>query len=291
MPTRIAILVLAGFLAIPANAQEKTYTIKLRGEEQGDRIKVTKSFSSTVIKTTTVKNETTVKEEITDEKLVYIEEFLQRPANAKHPTKLTRAYEISSSNQSGVKKTSRYVGKTVVIEMKGDNYVFTVDGKELSEEDAEDIDSDFNERVETLADELLLPKKPVKVNESWNVDLAKFIDEFEMETGIAVDLAKSKLTGKLSKAYMKDGHQFGVLEFAFDFKMKSNNADKEVALVKPGAKLVYAIVRDVCIDGTARAGKESLGWKLEMVSEGTGGTDAVKLDVKGVTTWEPVEKK
>jgi len=27
------------------------------------------------------------------------------------------------------------------------------------------------------------------------------------------------------------------------------------------------------------------------VSEGTGGTDAVKFDVKGVTTWEPVEKK
>ncbi len=54
----------------------------------------------------------------------------------------------------------------------------------------------------------LLPKNAVKVGETWNIDPAA-LKSFTGDDSFPIDAAKSKLTGKLAKTYVKDGNSGG----------------------------------------------------------------------------------
>ena len=115
----------------------------------------------------------------TPTKPIFQEEIVTRPAKAEKTTKLVRKYDVAEVSKGGKRTVFPYQGKTVTIEKKGDKYTFTVGGKELTGDDVEELQSEFNKHEDIpLEDRDLLPVKPVKVGETWAVSTEKVMKAF-----------------------------------------------------------------------------------------------------------------
>jgi hypothetical protein len=123
-------------------------------------------------------------------------------------------------------------------------------------------------------DDLMLPKQPVNLNATWKIDpegLAKLFEK-AAQNAITLDRAKSAATGKLLRAYKKDGHQFGVVEFSMNLPvggtMKLGDALK--ANVAPGSKLTVKGTADGCIDGSQDTVKSNMQMAFHVTATFTG---------------------
>ena len=164
------------------------------------------------------------KKQTTNDTAKFKEEILEgKPGQ--HPIKIERTYTDASTRSEDVSKKHAYDHKTVLIEKKDDGYHFTINGKELKGEEAGDLPETFkaDKPTDQDMDKLMVPQKPVGVGESWTIDGKKLTKLFgdEEKVAKAFDLSKAKATGKLLKAYKKDGHQFGVLEYKIEVPVKA----------------------------------------------------------------------
>ncbi len=81
--------------------------------------------------------------------------------------------------------------------------------------------------------------------------------------GLDIDNAKAAGTGKLVKAYKKDGKQFGELQYKLELPIKAlNNGQLKFP---DGTKMVLEFSVDGCIDGTSADGSS----KMKMALDGT----------------------
>ena len=281
----------AGSIAAPAVADDEAYEIKLKKDAKGDKGKVTKAEDGTTTATIELGGQKKVTKQKTGVKLAYTEEILERPAGAKRSTKLKRVYETAQKVKEGKKETLPYQGKTVVIEKKGDTYVFTADGEKLSEEDAEDLDKEFNKKddADRVENEDFLPKKPVKLNEAWAIDAAKLAKSFGSEAPFELDPAQSKATGKLIKAYKKDGRQFGVIQVTIDFTPTEFKAGGDTIPLKKGSKLGLVVTIDACIDGTSHDGDAKMAVTINIEGEIPNGTLKIVGDSQVTETGREVK--
>ncbi len=202
-----------------------TYTIKIRSEQAGDRTDEIESESGT--------SETTVRDKKEkakqDKKIEYREEIIEMPTGAVKPTKLTRTYKVAqqSDAKTGTMKPLPYEGKTVAIEKKGANYTFTADGKKMSALDAGDLTREFSKANAGKIDDFL-PKSAVKVGESWTIDPTEVKALGAMP--LPIDLARSKITGKLTRVYTKDGKPWGAVSLDCDLAVGSGPGHREWAV-------------------------------------------------------------
>ena len=182
-----------------------TFTLKFRDEQAGDKTE----HATTETSTTEIGTDGKSEKQKQDKKLEYTEHIIDMPAGAAKATKLTRAYKVAQGfdKKAGAMKTFPYEGKAVSIEKKGAFYEFTADGKRMDSKDATDLSREFSSQSKSSDDELL-PKKPVKVGESWTVDLVA-LKRLSGNTSLPIDMPKSKLTAKLTRAYTRDGKQWG----------------------------------------------------------------------------------
>ena len=244
----LAILVV-GLAAVTLRADDGPVTIKIKQPGPGEKVKETKTETTSQKISATVMGMDMTKEEQAVSKFVYTEEVISKPAGAKRPTKLRRTYETAELTKDGEKQDLDLAGKTVVIEKAGDGYTITVDGKEPTGLAADILKKEFRKEKQ-VNEEDLLPAEPVKEGGTWKIDLAKFAKDAADE--LKIDVAKSTGTGKLVKVYDKGGKKFGVMEITLDLALNKLGGDggQQVDL-KPGSKMKLVAVLDGCIDGSS----------------------------------------
>jgi hypothetical protein len=276
------LLVLAALALGPARlVAEDTYTIKVKKSAKGD--------VGLLSKDETEENHTVIMKdgkvlqqmnEVKKDSAKYKEEILEGDGD-KPPTKLRRAYDkAQSTGTDGKSKDLPYQGKTLLIEKKGGKTSFKIDGgDELDPKDVPNLVKEFKKDDEAYKlQELFLPKNAVAVGETWklNKDVVKKL--LGNEDGIKSDVEKASATGKLVKAYKKDGKQFGVLQFDFEIPIQSAGGLQ----FAQGAKATLNIVADVCIDGTADVGTMTGKFALKGDATAPGGI-AAQFDVTSNT--------
>jgi len=174
--------------------------------------------------------------------------------DGKCPTLLERAYEQAQVTIDGKTKDLPYKGKTVLIEKKDGRYSFSIEGKELSYEEADLLIKEFVVGADGKADleRAVVPKAAVKINESWKMDLAPFV--VDTAKGGQLDLDPDKVAGSatLMDAYKKDGQQFARIKVGLTLPIKSLGKGVLSVQTKEGSAALVEMDLDACIDGSSK---------------------------------------
>jgi hypothetical protein len=308
MRRNLCLLLVAGLLVGAAPVRiEDAYTIKVKKNGKGDVTTEDKQE----IEDSKVKIEDPDGKVLQDKKEVktttqaYKETILEKEAGKK-ATKLRREYTKATVKTGDDEKTLPYQGKTVLIEKKDGKFHFTIEGgAELTGKDAALLNKSFNKDAKDDSDgddleKAIFPKKPVKVNESWSIDAPALIKSFEKDSNqpIPVDKAKVAGTGKLLKAYKKDGKQYGVLDIHIDVPLKGDFplGPGQSAPVRAGSTMTMRIKVDGCIDGTSSDAvtEMSMDMDLNAVIKAAGGKEykmSLVLKQKEKGTEKDLSKK
>jgi hypothetical protein len=248
-----------GDVAAPGPTGDPTasYTIKLREKQAGEKYEVTETRSSTTTTTFELPGGKQTKTDNADARLEYTEAVLEMPAGAAQPTKLTRVYKVAEWTPPATKGKApappgkvvpaSFVGKTVAVEKKGEAYTFKADGKDLPASEAKQFADEFG--AARVRPQDLLPKAPVRLNDVWNTApeaMKAMAASLPKESPVNAD--KSKMTGKLTRVYTKDGRQFGVIEVRTELTVEGKGS------AGPTGTLTYETTYDVPIDGSSHEG-------------------------------------
>jgi hypothetical protein len=197
------------------------------------------------------------------EKLKYdfIETVLETAPGEPRPTKVTRVYTVSEHSEpkgSGMKSAS-HIGKTITIEKYLKGYKYSVEGKSLPVAEQIEINEDFAGRKGGNFDGML-PKSAVKVGDEWPVDLSA-VESLTAKGPFKPDKDKSKITGKLVRAYMKDGQLWGVIEWKIVLVIDTHATNGSPIR----GSMPSDITLETAIDGSVRAGtmKMTLQGKID----------------------------
>jgi hypothetical protein len=282
----IAGLLTAAF-ALSAVGQDAV-EIKIAYPKTGDRVKVTVEEKAETKIVATAMGQEQKKNEVKTKSLVYVDEAVENPANAKRPTKVNRTYEKAATGADGKSTALPLEGKTVVIEKKGEKYEFSVDGKAVEGESLKLLDGEFNKPEKSDSRELMFPGKPVKAGDTWKIDSAKLVKELA-DKNFTLDATKLAADGKLVKAYKQDGKQYGVIELKIEGPISDLGA--KAALKLKEGKLSVAINGDGVIDGSSSQGKTKSTMKFVVSGSGDGFEMKVDATVTENRTVEALPKK
>jgi hypothetical protein len=274
------------FLAAASLAADETYTIKFKDGAKGDvrTVKEESTEQATVKAVDAAGNALLDKAEKKVTTAAYKETILEQPEGAKQPTRVKREYEKAQVKADDKAVDLPYSGKTVLIEKKGDKYVFQIEGgDELTGKDAEPLNKEFNKKAVEEEDlKLLLPAKPVKVGDTWKLDAAALTKFIASDDAMTLDTTKAGGTGKLVKVYQQDGKQFGVITLTLDLSIKELKLGPAKQAVKAGSKMTMQIDLDACIDGSVATGTMKATADMDIAADiKQGDTVLGKLTVKG----------
>jgi hypothetical protein len=237
----------------PLTASAQEYVIKVKRPSLGDKSQV----KSTGLSETEFKlldsngNAVMDKKETKSQKFIFHETGVERAAGGEDLVHIKRYYEHAERKVDGTRQTLPYQGKTLQIHKKNGTFVFEIEGDDvIYGKEAEELTEEFTKGGFTkLVAEPFLPRKAVKVNDTWKFDVAPLARDFSKDGKIDVDDTKSKGSGKLLKVYQKNGKQFGVFELLIEFPVTHLNNDGTKTPTKEG-KITIKLERDGCIDGT-----------------------------------------
>jgi len=243
-----------GFAAGLRAADDEKYSIVIPKDKKGSKTSSDLTEDSKNLITVNVMGQENKQDQVGGRKESYVEEILEVKEGQRKATKLTRTYSTAEKSAKGETSKRAYAGKTVLIEQRGDKYVFSMGGKPLSDADAPELNKSFNKSKEEPDAQELMPAEPLKVGESWKVPADKSEKMFKTlgDEKMKVDAKKSTIEGKLLKAYKKDGAQFGVLELTITVVV--SELDLGSGLTKATGSIVVKGTLDGCIDGTIGAG-------------------------------------
>ena len=287
---RFVAVLAVGLLSLSGlRADDGPVTLKLKKPGPGDVTRETKTETNASKVAISFMGMTQNQEENTVTKTVFTEEVLEKPAGGKRPTKVKRVYETGERTKNGEKEDLGLAGKTVLVEKAGDGYKITVDGQEPTGTAAAILRKEFRKEKQ-VSDEHFLPARPVKVGDTWKIDVGPLAKDAAGE--LDVDADKSSGTAKLVKVYDKGGHKYGVIEVTLDLAVNKlgGGGGQEIEL-KAGSKMTATATMDIAIDGSAVSGSAKMTVKGDFAGT-TMGAD-LKFDITSVTegTHEPVTKK
>ncbi len=298
MNRTILSFLLVSMFAVPVLAQEKI-TLKLKRDAKGDVTQTTEKDDETGKMTFTVMGMAQPKDQDKSTSSTYKEEIIEKEPG-KRATKLKRTYQKAEMSIAGKKITPSFFGKEIMIDFSGTTQKFTVDGKELTGDDLAFMKEQFKDRKsrkDESHDELMLPNNPVAVGETWKPDVAALVKDLAAATDqVTVDPAKSTASGKLLKAYKKDGKQFGVFEVEMKFVLSKVGAGPMAIDLDATSVMTMTVHFDGCVDGTLQTG--TMDMKMDMKMTGSlkapNGVE-VKLDADtkatGAKTVEDLSSK
>lgn len=246
-----------------------TYTIKIRDMQKGDKVRVVATTKQTNTISLGAKSETTT----TEESYEYVQTTWEMPAGAREATRATREYKVArATDPTGKQRDLPIAGKTVEIELKNGKYAFTVAGKALTDAEAGRLATEFRkaEKSNKSILSLFMPKGPVKLNEPWAVDTAA-VKELAGAGGAVFD-ASSAITGKLTKAYTKDGQQWGTVEFTMNLVVTGLGPNKPPL----SGTTTGTMVLDCPIDGSSLGGTETMKTNGDLKGTVPTGTLSIK---------------
>ncbi len=291
-----ALAVVAGLFAWTGAAQtQEAITINLYTRAQGDAILFTKIVSViTKVKVEDGKGNVIVdKTDIKGEVSAY-KETVQQRKGTKPATRLEREYTKCQLKNDDDTEELDLQGKTVIIEKKEDAYTYTYKGgKEVTGTAAALLAKEMTQKRDSSAEleKLMLPKAAVKPGESWKLDVAPILDNLFKGADMDFHAAKATGTGKLAKAYIKGGRQFGEIQYRLVVPLKSMGKVPTQRTFDEGAKMTFDLTMDVCIDGTSEAG--TILARVSLIGTSTADDSIVRLDVRSVTNGtqaEPAKK-
>lgn len=220
-------------------------TITRRDDQPGDKLIVKETKNATVTLKGSSPKESHTKTATKEETFEFTETILEKPANAARPTKVEQAYKTAESSEDGKKaKPTSYAKKTVLIEKKGSGYIYTANGVPLPLQEVMRFNGYF-EGAEAFKNTDFLPKKAVQVNEIWQLD-PEVVKKIGKGFNVPINMEKSKGTGRLTRSYTKDGHQWGVLEIKVDFVFEGDAGGEAIS-----GSLNMTITFDMPIDGSS----------------------------------------
>jgi hypothetical protein len=267
----MGLILLVGLTAGPAwQNDQDAFTITLKDAAQGDTIRVEKKSSerSTVKITDSQGNSLKNKEDSKTQTMVYRETLLQKRPGERKASKLRRHYEKASAKTGDDSRALPYEEKNVLIEKKRDHYVFQIEGgEELTGQDAEELDREFNKQGEGASpdiNKIMLPRKPVRVGESWTFPTEVLVRDLEKSAPMEFDAAGAKGSARLTRVYDRDGRRFGVIEYRFALPLKAFKTGADRAPIEEGASMVLTASVDGCIDGSLNSSTA----KLRMTMKG-----------------------
>jgi hypothetical protein len=249
----IALVALAGTpLAVPG----QEYAIKLARPGPGDQFQVkTDNHTEVDIKALDAGGTAVFeKKELKSHQFMFREIGLERGPAGGDLVKLKRIYKKAQRTVDGDRRTLPFQGETLLIDKKEGASTFQIEGGEVVEgNDAKELAEEFNKGGIGKLIEVFLPKMAVKVNDVWKLDVGLVAKEFMKDGKAEFDPAKSTGSGKLLKAYQKDGRQFGVVELTVTLAVtKLTNEDGTMIKTKD-SKFVITVERDGAIDGSLSA--------------------------------------
>jgi hypothetical protein len=186
------------------------------------------------------------------ETLIYVQKVL--PVAAFNAPRLERKYEKAEQIKAGKPAELSFQGKTLTLDTAADKRRFTLEGgKELPVEEVRLLDrlyaAESNEDTRfCLGPEL--PRKAVKVGDSWPMDMDYIAKQFAGTA--AIDVKASNGNGKLGQVYDRGGSKFGIMEFHILLVLKEGKLGE--LTVQAGSQISVEQSVDMCIDGTRGSG-------------------------------------
>jgi hypothetical protein len=261
MLTRIVLWTLAALLATawPAHAQEK-YKIAFKQPVKGQTYQ-NRDVDEEEMQADLVDQDGKPLKELDRSKkastFAYRSSVLEHAPGARWVAKQQVTYDKAEETSGGKTTALPLQGLTVLVERKGEDYHFTdAKGGALTEAVRKALEKRFpssRKDDDFDADRAMLPGRPVAVGESWEVDPAPFVKDFNTraKTGPRITATGMKVTGKLTKVYKKDGRQFGVLEFELVMPIAAYETPDKMKLdVTKESRITVKAHTDRCIDGT-----------------------------------------
>lgn len=294
-------VVVVGAIIGPASAwADDAYLIKLKGPVRGGTVLTrTRSTIRSQSKGDNLDGKSLVKTTKTEKEAEYRQTVLEIPEGQKNPSRLRRQYDKAESKVGDKKVILPYQNKSVLIEKNKDGpFRFRIEGgPELTGKDADSLDTEFNW---TSADPwasttAFLPKKAVRVGETWKFDPAFFLKSPKPDKTTVFNEAKAEATAKLVRAYRKGGRQFGVVEIWVEAPIKELKVGSEKLTVVDG-KLICSVTLDCCIDGGSGNGTSATWTQMDCHAQLDLGVEPkptmhIKGLVKSHTTWQEMLEK
>jgi hypothetical protein len=294
--TTIALAVAVWALTAARGPAQEKYTLKFREPVEGDIVTVTKVNTEKTTSKVTDDKGNVLKDgsELKGENLSYTTTILKKAAGEEKPTSLRRTYAKYDEVKDGKTTSHDLAGKTVLIEKKGDKYTFRYDGgDEVTGPAAAKLDKEFN-KPDPNSEKDFLPAKAVAVGESWVIPTDKFKQRLGPQEAKLFDLDKLKATGRLLKAYKKDGAQFGVLEIILEMPLRAN-AEIEKGYTIHEGKAILKGTLDTCVDGSSYAGSGKftmdMTWRATVETNGMRLSVAAQMSRAGTDTQADAVKK
>jgi hypothetical protein len=271
MSTRNLIAVLLVLPLVTASAHAQSYTLKIKGAPDVGKSVTVKENAKVNIAFSVAIDNNVLKEEkkVEESEKQYVEKALA--ANDKgQPTKFSRAYSKALKGDEGNLDKLSYDGKTIVFERKNGKFEASALGGDVEEKDINELLKSVNNKD----DAGFAPKNAVKVGDTWTLP-KEALGSFLGELKDGADFDKFKGQGKLVKAYMKDGKQWGTLDIALAVPVKKFgplDLDK-------GIPFELKLTLDTAIDGSSTANQIKGTLKVEGKSQFEQNGQTVMLDV------------
>lgn len=251
------VAVAAGVFAAAAAGQE-VVTYKRYAEKAGDRVKTTRTETSTTDTVIDLKGTEQKKNEQKVKTTVYVSEVVTPGKDGGRALKLNRTYETATEAKDGGPAAKLPLdGKTVVIEKSGAKYTFAgADGKALPKAAADELENEFNKRDEEFGPDALFPDKPIKPGDTWDVT-AKLVKAVTGPDAPFVPVeGKAKATAKLLKLSKEGGRTVGEIAVTGDIPLAELRGVKGPQLtLKPGGSgLKLDLTGRGVLDGSAPGG-------------------------------------
>jgi hypothetical protein len=172
--------------------------------------------------------------------------------NGGRPKTFQRAYGKACDTEGKKTRDRPYSGRTIIFRLNDGRYKVTAEGDApLTKETLGELAQLVRSYGHT-GERLLLPGKAVKEGDTWKIS-GKAVATY---LGDEWDASGSKGTGKLVRAYKKDGKVYGVLQFDYESATKPQEKAWSV-------KLKVSRTVDTPIDGSSTDARETI--KLTLI--------------------------
>jgi hypothetical protein len=210
----------------------------------------------------------------------YVEKVLQ--GGQDKPVKYSHAFKKAVKGDKNAPVEQSYAGKTIVFELKDGLYKVRAEGGGVAEKDLETFAKNANR---PKVGQEMYSDKPVKVGEIWKVSKKGLVALMEGTPEEAIDLAKVVASGKLLKAYKKNGQQWGVIEVVAKGPMQKLGP---LPLTKPIDFQLKAVL-ETAIDGSSTAGEMKGQLSLRGRGEFRQKDLTFNLDIDGLMEYRQVQ--
>ncbi len=194
------------------------------------------------------------REEKMTDTVVYREKILTRPDRLSRPTHLQRQFLKAQREAGGRTSALPFEGKTYDIEKKQGRFRFQyAGGGALPAEAVQALEQEFNSGLNDELDweKFVLPDRPVRVNETWDLDVPRVVRVLGRVGKLDIDPSGATARARLTQVYQQDRRRFAVVDAAVELPLRSLPQGPGRQALLPGSRITLQLQINGCIDGSA----------------------------------------